>query len=301
MPLTLMKLQYLLSYAVIRTFRGLLLLLGLERSSAFMGWCWRIFAPLTKRHPRALLQIEAALPDLTEDERQQIVRTMWQGLGATFAEGLLLDKLMAKPEHIAVEDSSVIEYLQDSAADTRGVIFVSMHSGNWESLGVPISQAGLNVAGLYQSVQNPMLERFLLAQRQSLYKAGMISKGSHAMKRIVSLLRAGDAVAMLADQRQASRGIMVPFFGQKAPTTPLPASLALRTGAHLILARCKRVGTVRYAIELKALDVKPSEDQDADVMQLTGAIHAQFEAWIRERPHEWMWAHRRWSREVRLP
>lgn len=301
MPHALKKLQNLISYAVIRVLRGLLLLLGLERASAFMGWCWGTFAPFTKRHPRALTQLEAAMPELSNDEREQIVRTMWSGLGSTFAEGLLLDRLMMQPERIIVEDSALTEKLQSAPATQHGLIFVSMHSGNWEALGVPIAHAGLNVAGLYQAVQNPMMERFLMEQRQSLYRAGMISKGSHAMKRIVSLLKSGDAVAMLADQRQANRGVLVPFFGLAAPSTPLPAMLALKTGAQLILGRCKRVGRVRYAIELKPVKAEKTDDHEADIERVTAAIHAQFEDWIRERPHEWMWAHRRWSRNVRTP
>lgn len=241
------------------------------------------------------------MPHLSVGEREAIIHGMWSGLGSTFAEGLLLDKLMAQPERINVEDSAVIDQLQETAGKDRGVIFVSLHSGNWEALGVPIAHAGLNVAGLYQAVQNPMLERFLMDHRQSLYKAGMISKGSNAMKRIVRLLKSGDAVAMLADQRQARRGVMVPFFGLLAPSTPLPAALALKTGARLIIVRCKRVSAVRYSVEIKTLDVETTGDHDADVERVTAAIHAQFETWIRERPHEWMWGHRRWSRNVRTP
>ena len=295
------KLAQHLSFLSVRLTRGLLALLGLERASALMGWCWRVGAPLTERHPRAMAQLEAALPMLAVSARRQIIARMWEGLGRTFAEGLLLDRLMAQSGRITVEDEALFADLCASRADGAGIVFVSLHSGNWEALGIPLAKAGMNVAGLYQPVQNPMLEADLLAQRADLYRAGMISKGSHGMKRIVRLLRNGDAVAMLADQREARRGLMVPFFGLDAPSTPLPASLALRTGARLVLARCKRVGPVRFAIELEELQVEASGEHDDDVERLTCAIHARFEEWIRQRPAEWMWAHRRWAREAREP
>jgi Kdo2-lipid IVA lauroyltransferase/acyltransferase len=291
----------MLGYAVLRFVSAFLGLLGLERASALMGWCWRTFAPKTKRHPRAHSQLEAALPELTPHERDDILRAMWDNLGRTFAEGMLLDRLLAEPDRIVVENEVLAAELHRPNDTIRGTIFVSMHSGNWEALGVPLAERGMRVAALYQAVQNPMLERYLLAQREKLYRAGMISKGSHAMKRIVRLLRSGDAVGMLADHRQAGRGIMVPFFGQDAPSTPLPATLALRTGARLVLTRCRRVGPVRFTIDLKEILADPTDDHDKDVGRITGAIQAQFEAWIRERPQEWMWAHRRWSREVRQP
>ena len=288
-------------YLAIRLVRALLLPFGLERASAFMGWCWQVIAPRTKRHPRALSQLEAAMPELNSEQRQTIARAMWNNLGRTFAEGLLLDRLQAEPQRISVEDETIVDRIWGQDDPERGAILASMHSANWEVFGVPIAERGYHVAGLYQAVQNPLIENYLLGQRQQLFRAGMISKGSHAMKRIVRLLRSGDAVAMLVDQRQAGRGVAVPFFGHDAPSTPLPATLALRTGARLVLGRCKRVGPVRFSIELKELDVAATGDHEADVARITSAIHAQFEAWIRERPHEWMWAHRRWSREVLRP
>lgn len=176
----------------------------------------------TKRHPRALSQLEAAMPELSPGERDEVLSAMWDNLGRTFAEGMLLDRLLKEPDRVVVEDETLAAKLQQPTEAGLGTIFVSLHSGNWEALGVPLAERGLRVAALYQAVQNPMLERYLLAQREKLYRAGMISKGSHAMKRIVRLLRSGDAVAMLADHRQARRGIMVPFFGQDAPSTPCP-------------------------------------------------------------------------------
>ncbi|MEM1289668.1 MAG: lauroyl acyltransferase [Pseudomonadota bacterium] len=284
-----------------RAMRTLLGFLGLERASRLMGWCWRTAAPFTQRHPRALQQIEASIPDMSGAAREQVIRGMWDGLGQTFAEGLLLDRLLQEPERITVADPALFADLCDPQKTPRGVVYVSLHAGNWETLGIPMVQNGLRVAGLYQAVQNPYLEADLLARRQALYSAGMITKGSRAMARIVRILKSGGAVAMLADQREARRGIAVPFFGKQAPSTPLPATLALRTGARLVLARCRRVGAVRYAIDLREIEVSPTQDLAGDVERLTGTIQAQLEKWIRERPSEWMWAHRRWSRDVRRP
>jgi KDO2-lipid IV(A) lauroyltransferase len=32
-----------------------------------------------------------------------------------------------------------------------------------------------------------------------------------------------------------------------------------------------------------------------DIKSITAAMQAEFEAWIRETPEQWMWSNRRWS------
>lgn len=294
--------QHRAGYLALRAVRALVLLLGLERGSALMGWCWRLFAPLTKRHPRAVAQITAALPALAPAERRRIIAHMWQGLGQTFAEGLVLDRLAAEPSRVMIETQDVLDEAlarRDDIGKPSGIVFVSMHSANWEALGIGIRKNDIHAAALYQAVANRLVDADLRRAREQLWQAGMITKGSSAIRRLVGLLREGHGVAMLADHRVNLKPVDVPFFGAMAPTTALPASLALRSGASLMVVRCKRVGIARYAIELKPLPAIPGDDQQADIERVTRAIQAQFEAWVRERPHEWMWAHRRWSREVR--
>lgn len=291
-------------FMVLRFVRGFIVLLGIERGSRFMGWIWRTFAPWTKRHGRALLQLEASIPELSADERERIARDMWDGLGQTFAEGLVLDRLGEDPDRIYVENLDVLQQARrpkGNSSKPSGIVLVSMHSGNWEAFGIGVRSQNIHAAALYQSVANPLVDEDLRRQRTLFWQAGMITKGSSAMKRVVGLLRQGDGIGILADHRVSGSDVEVPFFGKLAPSTPLPASLALKTSSELVLGRCKRVGVARYAVELKHIVAEKTGDNKADIERVTGAIHAQLEAWIRDRPHEWMWAHRRWSREVRRP
>ncbi|MFK7791895.1 MAG: lysophospholipid acyltransferase family protein [Devosiaceae bacterium] len=290
--------------AAMHLVRGFVLLLGIKHGSRFMGWVWGTFAPHMKRHNRALSQLEASMPELSKQERDQTIGAMWKGLGQTFAEGLVLDRLGDEPDFIHFENPDILEQARQPKSEggkPPGLLLISMHSGNWEAFGVNVRNQGVHAAALYQSVANPLVDEVLRRHRTLYWQAGMITKGSSSMKRVVGLLRQGDGVAILADHRVSGSDVSVPFFGKLAPSTSLPASLALKTGAQLILGRCKRIGLVRYSIEIAVLPAEATGDHKADVERVTAAIHAQLEDWIRERPHEWMWAHRRWSREVRKP
>ena len=42
------------------------------------------------------------------------------------------------------------------------------------------------------------------------------------------------------------------------------------------------------------LPLPRSGDRDADVLALMTEVNRTLEAWIRERPEQWFWLHRRW-------
>eukprot|EP00752_Nemacystus_decipiens_P019101 g17157.t1 len=144
------------------------------------------------------------MPELSASERETIARKMWWGLGQTFAEGLVLDHLGEKEDFVSFENAEVLEQAHqplEEGGKPRGLVLVSMHSGNWEAFGVGVKSQGIHAAALYQSVANPLVDQELRRQRTLYWQAGMITKGSSAMKRTVGLLRKGGGVGILTDHR----------------------------------------------------------------------------------------------------
>ena len=176
----------------------------------------------------------------------------------------------------------------------RGIVFVSLHSGNWELAITAGMKTGIKAAGVYQRVKNPRVDRYLVESRRERYPRGLFAKGSDVALKLIRVVRDGGAVAILADLRDR-RGAVLPFFGHPAPSTTFPALLARSTGAALIAARVVRTGPVRFTVEAELIDVPRSPDREADIIEGTRRIQARFEAWVREHPDQWMWAHRRWG------
>jgi len=71
------------------------------------------------------------------------------------------------------------------------------------------------------------------------------------------------------------------------------ALLALRFDCDVLPARVERLHRARFRLTAP-LPLPRSGDQADDVAVLTANVTAILEAWIRDRPEDWLWVHRRW-------
>ena len=99
---------------------------------------------------------------------------------------------------------------------------------------------------------------------------------------------------MLADQKM-NDGIPVPFFGRPAMTASALASLALRFDCDVLPARVERLGGAHFRLTVfPPLPLPRSGNSHADAAALMAQVNATMEGWIRDRPEQWFWVHRRW-------
>ena len=278
-----------LEYAGLRIVIALLRIVPIEFGAAFMGRLWRLVGPSTHRHSRALRNLALAVPDYDEAERQRIAAAQWDNLGRTFAEALQVDRLIA--------DLDRLELVVDAAAAAAfsapgGLVLASLHSGNWEVAAYPIRRYR-SVAGLYQRLSNPLSDQFVAALRGHVFDGGLFTKGAKTPGHIMQWVRAGNAMAMLADHRE-SRGIEVSFFGRPTTANPFPAMVARRLGVPLIAGRAVRLPGSRFRVDACRIAVPQTNHPEHDVAVATQALLDCFESWIRDRPGEWMWMQDRW-------
>ena len=283
------RLQQRLVYAGFLIVAFVFTAIPLEAASAFSAWSWGLFAPLLPRHKRALENLRLAYPDMSLDERERIVRSMWTHLGRTFAEFFHMPEIMAG-QRIALEPLEAFESL------VKGPPFVicSPHLGNWELCSQAALRFGLPVAGTYQALTNPFVDKWILDWRKPMYPGGLYEKSPATARTMLRKAREGGYPAFIADLRERN-GVATTFFGRKAMSTPFPALIA--RSAHMpIYATCvRRLPGSRFEMRIKRLDTPRTEDREADVQAATQALQSAFEAFIRETPDQWMWAHRRWD------
>ncbi|WP_205520935.1 lysophospholipid acyltransferase family protein [Propylenella binzhouense] len=280
----------IVEYAGLRTVAALVRALPVDSSSSLMGAAWECVAPRTRRHRRVLENLRRAFPDKTEAEREAIARAQWNNLGRTFAETFQIDRILA--------DGSRFEVVLPDAVRARiadcptGAVFVALHSANWEVAAWPL-RSRYSLAGIYQKLSNPRSDRYVTGLRSELFDGGLFSKGHTTPGRVMRWVRSGNAIGLLGDHRETN-GVPVTFFGREATANPFPAMLARRLHVPLFAGRVVRLAGSRFRIDGVEIPVPETNDPTADVLAATQSLQAQFEAWIRERPQEWMWVHDRW-------
>jgi KDO2-lipid IV(A) lauroyltransferase len=271
---------------------GFFRILPVDWASSVGGFLARMIGPLLGITKRADENLKRALPDLAPARRREIIIGMWDNLGRVIAEYPHLDKfrLYQKDKRIDGVDGGNILGTHDP---NKKYIFFSAHYGNWEIAVRTASQVGFKVTGVYRAPNNPIADRFMLWARGA--EGGeLVPKGDIGAKAAFGALRQGRALCMLVDQKM-NDGIPIPFFGRDAMTAPALAVLALRYDCEVVPIRMeRRKGAHFWMTSEPPLTLPKTGNTEADRRALMVEVNAVVERWVRERPEQWLWLHRRW-------
>lgn len=242
----------------------------------------------------AYRNLSNALPNFSEEKKQQVINDMWDNLGRVVGEyphiaNYSPQELMKKIE-ITDESLANIEIMKNSK---KGGIIFSGHIGNWEIGPKAFTNFGVKVATVYRPLNNPYVEKMTVSIRGT----EMIGKSSQGSRRIIEVIKQGGFVIILADQK-ISEGEPVKFFHDKAITATSIARIALKYGVDVIPARSIRLGKdFKFEVEVaKSLAIERTNNLNDDVINLTTKINQRLESWITEYPSQWFWVHNRWKK-----
>ncbi|PYQ48240.1 MAG: hypothetical protein DMF78_21735 [Acidobacteria bacterium] len=259
----------------------------------------RLLADLDPRHVRTAAEnLRHAFPHWDEARRLRTARAVYAHFGQTLLDILWLD---GRPREAFL--SLVVEEgranVDPVRAAGRGAVYVTAHFGNWEFYGVAWAWMGEPIGVVARPLDNPALDARLHGFRAQSGNT-VISK-RRALGEILRLIRSGQGVAILVDQNvQEQDGIFVDFFGRPAATTTVAAALTVKTGCALVPVHCESLPDGRYRFVYgRPVEWTSSGNRQEDIARLTQAITAAIEGWVRERPEQWLWMHRRWKTQPR--
>lgn len=283
-------LRYRIEYLAF-AFVGLIFrLMPLEAASSLSGTLWRLFAPFSSRFKRSLKNLEVAYPSHSEAMRYKIALESWGTMGRIFAETFRLVEI-CNSGRVVVEN---LDEIRNLIKDERGFIVCAAHQGNWEVGVAALRQIGIETAGIYRPLKNPFVNSVMSRQRETLYLGGLFPKSNQTARTAMRHVRNGGVISIMADLRDKS-GIMTPFFGREAPSTPFPALLAVTLGKKLLIGQVIRDSGVRFRVKLEEVDVTRTGNRETNIATTTVLIQSKIEGFVREYPDQWMWSNRRWG------
>ena len=279
-----------LQTVVLFGFYGVAAALPVDAASALGGLAGRAVGPLLgAANRRALHNIVLAFPEKSEAECRKILRGMWDNIGRTFGEYPHLRRIRDSGR---VETVGVAEHV-GGGQNGRPRIFVGAHIGNWEVPGIWAAKHIGRMMFIYRQPTNRAAD-WLIRRIRGQTGMALARKGQEGTKAAMKALSQGDNLGMLLDQK-LNRGISVPFFGREAMTTPVLALLVQRYDALVIPTQVERLRGARFRLTFHPPMALPNTgDRHADMQVAMTRVNEAYEAWIRQRPEQWFWMHRRW-------
>ena len=229
------------------------------------------YRPLGIRKHVVERQIAAAFPNLSPNAVAELSRESYRHLGRSFIETALLASLGADGLQKLVETVEGWEEIEEVMARGKGAVLVTGHIGNWELAGAYVAARGVPLDAIVRGMANPLFDAYLNHTREAI---GMtIVHDSEAVRRTPRSLRAGRAVAFVADQGvMGLASTFVPFFGRPAKTPRGAAVFALRFNVPVLFVVALRQPNGRYRLVVERIEAPQTGDRDSDV----DAIVARF-------------------------
>lgn len=254
------------------------------------------YRPLGIRKRVVERQIAAAFPELSHDRVVALARESYEHLGRSAVETALLGSLGRDGLQKLVEEVEGWELIEEVMAKGKGAVMVTGHIGNWELAGAYVAARGVPLDAIARGMANPLFDAWLNRTREEM---GMIIvHDSDAVRRTPRSLRAGRAVAFVADQGVLGlASTFVPFFGRPAKTPRGAAVFALRFEVPVLFVVALRKPNGRYRLVVERIQPPRSGDRERDVDAIVARYTQHLEKWVRVVPAQYFWQHRRWRRQ----
>ncbi len=267
---------------------------GLARLAAgALGWgVCRLHGRLRRVGERNL---ELALPELTLQERDQILRRLFRCLGWQLVEFCRMARYTPENTRGWIRTESMDHYLAAKARG-KGVLIVTGHLGAWELSSFYHSLMGHPMGMVIRRLDNRRLDEYVNGIR-CLHGNRVLHKDDFA-RGLLTAMRKGETVGILMDTNMTPpQGVFVELFGRQACTASGLARVALKTGAavlpgFMVWEESERRYVLHFGPELV---FERTGDEGADIVAATQQCTSAIESWIRRYPDQWLWIHRRWK------
>jgi len=287
----------------------------LERLSHGAGyWLWRTGAALVQRLPPGFVYAcaviggeitylswatkrEIAKHNLavvlgrkqTDVEVARVARRSFRNFAKYLTEIMRFPRLHAADlQRLVTIDPTSFGHLRQARDHGKGLIFVSVHFGNFEMGGARIAQE-IPLTVVADELENARLMDFLVANREHKNVNILAPEGS--AKRVLAALKRNEMVGFMMDLGPRALqldNVQAQFFGRPTTFPTIAAALARVSGAPIVVAAVKRERDNSFrGVALPPLFVERTKAAAQDLERATQSIVASLEGLVRGDPDQW--------------
>ena len=282
--------NYFFQFIFVILFFCLFKILGLNFSSKIGGKLFEKIGPLFRSKKLIHANIRRALPHISQENLNEIVKLMWNNYGRVFAEYIFIKDFRngKYSSNIKIEGQDILEKIRQTE---QQVIFVSGHLSNFELMAMHLEKTGIKLSAIYRPLNNIFLNPLMEKIRKKYICKHQIKKGIGGMKKLMSLKKENFSTALMIDQR-VSEGIFSNFFDQRALTTTIPAQLIKKFKIPVVPIHIQRNKGPNFKITIQ----KPIIfSEETSIQNITDKLNYVLENLIKIKPEQWIWSHNRWK------
>lgn len=258
-----------------------------------------MYALAQKRKKLVEANLKFAFTDTPDSELKQLSREHFKQLGISLIETTVIwwghyRKAPTNGRENAWVKYDGLPHLEQAIESNKGVLLVIPHFTTLEMFGL-FTGMQTHYNAVYRPHDNPLMDYLIAKTRSLVTKTGQKATpiANNNTRQMLKVLRKGEALILLPDQRYRSRGhVKVPFFGEIAKSNPATSKIAKLTGCSVILCDIERVDAHQYKVVYsKPLNDFPTDSPEQD----TERLHAFYQDSIMRHPSQYLWSHNRWD------
>ena len=285
------SIKYILEALIIYTVFLIIKFLGINIGRKISTFLFLKVGSLFRPNKNIKKNISHAYENLTEDEKNNIIKDMWTNYGLTFAEYLFMAKFRKNKfskTQISVKGKDILE---DVIKSGQPAIFISGHFANFELMAMELEKSKIKLAAIYRPLNNFFINPFMVYIRKKYICKNQIKKGIGGIKNLISFTKKNYSTALMIDQR-VSEGTLSNFFNKEAYTTTIPAQLAKKFNMPIIPVHIERLNDLNFKIRFnKPLYYK----ENSSIQYITDELNLVLQEMVKLNPNQWIWSHNRWK------
>ena len=140
--------KYLIQFIIIIFLFIIFRFLGLKNSRIISSFIFKKLGSFFRSNNISLNNLSIAFPNLSENEKKEIIKRMWANYGKIFSEYMFIKKFRKNLEFsnkIQVENQDEIEKIKHLG---KPVIFISGHFNNFELMAMHIEKSEIDLAAI---------------------------------------------------------------------------------------------------------------------------------------------------------